>query len=392
MRRNKLNHLYGAALCILAALSVFVSCREKKAEEDVPVILTVPKTVLENTADEQYIRVSAGSNWLLVLTFQEGVEAWAKVDRTSGSGSASDLVFSYNENYTSEERSCTLTLLCGTGRSEVTVRQQAGENIDGLRPDKVKAYLELPATESKSRFFFTRNMKRGSAQVRNYSFYMDTAAKVAVWVAYPLNAALIGSGSRTNEWGVDPKVPEKYQPVIAFGGFQGGYQRGHQLPSADRLEYESNVTTFYGTNMTPQRGELNEKVWAALEGKVRDCSRQMDTLYVVTGADIVGSTEYALDNMGKKITVPVGYFKALLGYKKGGSIGSSTGGYIAIAFYFEHRAYADDDIKAQSMSVEELEKKLGYDLFVNLPAAVGESTAAKVESEVDSWWYNIFSR
>ncbi len=392
MRQNKQNYLYGAALCILAALSVFTSCKEKKAGEDVPVVISVPKTELENTAGEQWIRVSAGSHWILALTFGEGSEAWARVDRTSGEGSTSDLKLTYDENYTSEPRSCTLKLLCGTAISEVTLKQQAGEDRGGLRPDKVKAYLELPATDSKSRFFFTRNMKRGSLQVRNYSFYLDTAAKVAVWVAYPLNSSLIGSGSRTNEWGVDPKVPEQYQPVIAFGGFQGGYQRGHQMPSADRLEYESNVTTFYGTNMTPQRGELNEIVWAALEGKVRDCSRQMDTLYVVTGADIAGSTEYALDNMGKKITVPVGYYKALLGYKKGGSIGSSTGGYIAIAFYFEHKAYAADDIKAQSMSVAELEKKLGYDLFVNLPAAVGESTAAKVESEVDAWWYNTFNR
>ena len=38
------------------------------------------------------------------------------------------------------------------------------------------------------------------------------------------------------------------------------------------------------------------------------------------------------------------------------------------------------------MSIDELEKKLGTDLFVNLPAAVGEETAAKIESTRDSWW------
>ena len=395
MRQNKLKFLYRAALCILAALFIFVSCKETKVEDDVAVVLSVPKTSLENTEGQQFINVSAGSYWVLSLTFPEG-EIWAEVDQTEGKGSAAGLIFTYRANETTESRTCVLELICGDQTSQVIVTQQAGEKktdtSSSLKPDKVASWLELPATDHDGRFFFTRNMTIKSGDIRNYSFYLDSAAKVSVWVAYPLNATLIGSGSRTNEWGIDPKVPEKYQAVIAYGAFRGGYQRGHQIASADRLDRDANVTTFYGTNMTPQKGELNEKVWAALEGKVRDCSRQVDTLYVVTGADIEGSTEYAFDNMDKKITVPVGYYKALLGYKKDRSIGGTTGGYIAIGFYFEHKGYADDDIKAQSMSIAELEKKLGYDLFVNLPAKVGADTAAKVESEVDSWWYKTFTR
>ncbi len=114
----------------------------------------------------------------------------------------------------------------------------------------------------------------------------------------------------------------------------------------------------------------------------------MDTLYVVTGADIRGAQDVAYDNNGKSVTVPEGYFKALLGYKKGGSIGNATGGYIGIAFYFDHRRYVNDKnaIMDQSMTIDELEDKIGCDLFVNLPDKIGEDTAAIVESEVDSWW------
>ena len=83
--------------------------------------------------------------------------------------------------------------------------------------------------------------------------------------------------------------------------------------------------------------------------------------------------------------MPEGYFKALLGYKKGGSISNATGGYIGIAFYFEHRSYSND-IMDQSMSIDELENKLGYDFFVNLPEKIGDEWAAKVESKVDDWW------
>ena len=86
--------------------------------------------------------------------------------------------------------------------------------------------------------------------------------------------------------------------------------------------------------------------------------------------------------------MPEGYFKALLGYKKGGSIGNSTGGYVGIGFYFEHRSYGNDKntIMNQSMSIDELERRLGYDFFVNLPGVIGEDAAARVESEADDWW------
>ena len=40
----------------------------------------------------------------------------------------------------------------------------------------------------------------------------------------------------------------------------------------------------------------------------------------------------------------------------------------------------------QSMSIDELERRLGYDFFVNLPGVIGEDAAARVESEADDWW------
>ncbi len=254
-----------------------------------------------------------------------------------------------------------------------------------LTPDTPGKWLELPATNDERLYFFTHDMTRNSQQVRNYSFYLDPDAKIAVWVAYPLNSGLIGSNTgRSDAWGLDPKVPRDYQSVI-FSGYKGGYDRGHQLPSADRYGSGINEATFYGTNMTPQLNSLNGFAWVSLETKVREWSKQMDTLYVVTGADINGATEYAYDNDDKAITVPVGYFKALLGYKKGGSIGNSTGGYIAVGFYYEHKEYSTA-VMDQAISIDDLEKKLGYDFFVNLPEKVGEEVAKTIESTIDGWW------
>ena len=111
---------------------------------------------------------------------------------------------------------------------------------------------------------------------------------------------------------------------------------------------------------------------------------------MVTGCVVEGSTSYAYDNEGKKVTAPVGYYKALLGYQKSPAVGitAQTHGYTGVAFYFENRAYSGNNYKANAMTIDELEAKTGVDFFVNLPAAIGSDLAGKVESTKDNYWYN----
>ena len=152
--------------------------------------------------------------------------------------------------------------------------------------------------------------------------------------------------------------------------------------------------TFYGTNMTPQIYEgFNGDIWATLEDKVRGWARDSDTLYVVTGCVIDykdGETvKYALDNNGKKVTVPTAYYKAVLRYMKNSTVGYS--GYSACAVWLDHKVYSTKTIDSSySMSVDDLEEKLGIDFFVNLPAKVGEDVAARIEAEEPksvTWWW-----
>ena len=57
---------------------------------------------------------------------------------------------------------------------------------------------------------------------------------VAHWVAYPLHSVYRGSIDRTDDFQYDPKVDYPWQPNLAAGSYRGSYDRGHQLPSADR--------------------------------------------------------------------------------------------------------------------------------------------------------------
>ena len=159
------------------------------------------------------------------------------------------------------------------------------------------------------------------------------------------------------------------------------------MPSADRqCCYEANAQTFYGTNMTPQLNEHNEGIWAALEGRVRTWSDSADTLYVVTGVVVSPSSRIEKDSYGNNVTVPDAYFKAVLKYSKSSTLGTWN----AAAFYLEHRAYSGGIQKSHSMSIDKLEEKTGIDFFANLPAKVGEATAANIEKQDPAtsnvWW------
>lgn len=267
-----------------------------------------------------------------------------------------------------------------------------GGDTPGGGGDPVFAgWMELPATDD-SNLYFVAHKSTANASGRNYSYYWDADALVARWVAYPLNPDIIGTGTRTDKWAEDDALPNGVaQPILKKAFNPSSYSRGHQIASADRLRYADNVQTFYYTNMTPQESKFNGGVWNSVEQKVRSWSGKFDTLYVVTGCVVEGSTKYAFDNSGKRVKVPVGYYKALLGYDKSQKKGitSQTGGYTGIGFYFDHfGSYTSSAYMNQSMTIDALEELVGVDFFVNLPAAVGEEKANKAESTRDTWWNN----
>jgi len=382
------------------------SCGSGGKEDVLPPTVEVKTAVVEAGGYSQFIYVKASSSWRITITSVDGGEPvdWIIADPSSGSGDM-DVTLKVEENKSEKERSAVITVENSAGKASKTISQKAkGSEV---KPDPTPSggnlspktgWMELPAIPE-GMDAFTHSMTVGSVSTRNYSFLWDYDNLVAPWVAYPLCKWNIGNNiKRTNAWGLDPLLPEGKQPVLFRGfseGNNGWYARGHQIPSADRLtSYESNSMTFYGTNMTPQiQDGFNGDIWATLEGKVRSWANSSDTLYVVTGCVIdypEGQTvKYALDNYGKKVSVPTAYYKVVLRYMKNSTVGYS--GYSACAVWLDHKVYSTKNIDSKySMSVKDLEKKVGMDFFVNLPAVVGEEMAAKIESENPSkvsWWW-----
>lgn len=393
-------------ICAGVVMLALSSCGSGGKEDVLPPIVEVKTAVVEAGGYSQFIYVKASSSWRITITSVDGGEPvdWIIADPSSGSGDM-DVTLKVEENKSEKERSAVITVENSAGKASKTISQKAkGSEV---KPDPTPSggnlspktgWMELPAIPE-GMDAFTHSMTVGSVSTRNYSFLWDYSNLVAPWVAYPLCKWNIGNNiKRTNAWGLDPLLPEGKQPVLYRGfskGNNGWYARGHQIPSADRLtSYESNSMTFYGTNMTPQiQDGFNGDIWATLEGKVRSWANSSDTLYVVTGCVIdypEGQTvKYALDNYGKKVTVPTAYYKVVLRYMKNSTVGYS--GYSACAVWLDHKVYSTKNIDSKySMSVKDLEKKVGMDFFVNLPAVVGEEMAAKIESEDPSkvsWWW-----
>ena len=252
-------------------------------------------------------------------------------------------------------------------------------------------WLELPATKKgDGKEWFAHDMEGGdyfakSGAERNWSFYYDYASYVSSWVAYPLNRDLMGSGSRSDQWGYDPLIPYTLQQNIVSSAYGTGHSRGHQIPSADRLATRAaNVSTFYATNITPQDSNFNGGIWEKLESKVRTFAKACDTLYVVTGCVVKDTTPFIKDKMNHAVKVPEGYYKALLRYKKG----ASDGEYIACGFYYPHdSSLPADSFMDYKMSINELEEKTGMDFFVYLADKVGPEKARTIKSqEPSNWW------
>lgn len=396
--KKALNQIAKWALALLVSVPFVCSCNNK-TDSSVPPELAVVTNPMGPGANSQFLHVQASGDWSITIEYPEDQPAeWASVTPSTGTGNKSvTLKVEYYAGV--QARKACIVLTAGSKKAELVLTQN-GLSGGGGNLNPSTGWMELPAMPNGSEFgFFTHSMVWNFKKTRNYSFSWDYKNLVAPWVAYPLcKEHSPTGGDRSNEWGVDPYLPKNLQPVLyrGFSSSSGQYDRGHQIPSADRKatsnkeHYMANVATFYGTNMTPQLASLNQHSWKNLEEKVRLWAGRSDTCYVVTGCITKGSTRTARDNEGKSVTVPTHYYKAVLRYSRNSTIGHS--GYSACAILLEHKGYGDNNnFKPYAMSVSDLEKVTGITYFANLPAKIGEDAAAQVKSEdpkTINWWWN----
>lgn len=378
------------AAVVMAFCTLAVSSCAKPVEETDVLEVSVKTPSVASGKGQMFVNVRCNTSWTLILMDAEDDSDidWASLNIDSGKGNMSNVILSYQVNDSEDSRRLKIVLDNGSRWTSCMVEQAGSGQQPEPEPDPVPqpdtdlakvSWLELPAMDNPDLGYYSHSFEMNGKEYRNYSFGWSQKDLVALWMAYPLCSMYTNKTvSRTDAWAYDPILGPEYSPA-PFGGYGGSYARGHQVPSADRLcSYNANVQTFYGSNMTPQLNAHNEGIWQTLESKVRTLANTSDTTYVVTGCVVDGSTTFTQDSDGKKMTVPVGYYKVLLRYSKSSTIST----WAAMAFYTEHKSYSGStSLRSLAMSVDELEKMLGMDFFVNLPAKLGEERAAALEAE-----------
>lgn len=397
-----------------AFLAAVASCQPASDPVDYEATVVPKSSVADSDDGFTYVTVTAKGEWSIELQYpSEGPRDWAVMDPASGNGNKTDARIRYSQNEEDASRTVTLVLLSGGKQVNSAIFTQNGQTPQPSTPDgydtTTAGWLELPETKAGDGCVFLphdmegkKYLNKTQSGVRNWSCYWCYDEHLSQWVAYPLNTSLAGNQKFDYLWGFDPLLPSSMQPNItqhSYGGygFDGKkWNRGHQLPRADRQVTQKSVaSTCYPTNMTPQDGSFNSGIWVNLENAVRNFAGRSDTLYVVTGCMWNESKKYTQPYSDTQfaVKVPNAYFKALLFrsiYNPSGKYyiyADETKGFMAVAYYIPHdTSISGKPYNDYQITVDRLEEITGIDFFVNLPGQIGEDLARKVESEVASFW------
>lgn len=335
-------------------------------------------------------------------------EVYVNETFTTSSGTISALVESLDENTTYYYRVTMQVYDPVTG----TYKEFPGDVMSFTTTESApvsswKGWLELPANTLTADNYIYDEQIVGTE--RNYTMSYDTETYAAMWVAYPLYSATMNekdnTWTRPTNWSYNGHFSSGYQVNVRQHSYGVSwtedygnelYARGHQIPNADRnnkgVSSDFQSQTFLVTNSTPQiQNRFNGSIWSNLEEGIRDVASGTDTLYVITGPVFqkVGETKTVKsitprDDPEKSVPVPNYYWKALLKVKRTGQTVTEA---LGIGFWYEHKSYPLNEAYDKSdyvVSIKDIEKWTGLDLFVNLP---GDSSTGieKAAQENTSW-------
>lgn len=217
----------------------------------------------------------------------------------------------------------------------------------------------------------------------------DSDRRVPQWVGYQLTAADIAERpagvQRRDNFHPDPELGSQSPQLADYK--RSGFDRGHQKPARDSVNQESMDESFILSNMTPQTPELNQRAWELLEEGTWEVVQATGAKATVfTGGlflDAQGNKlpddqiQWIGPNGQKRVAVPTHSFKAVLLQMPDGKV--QTYAYLCpnvtnVGNKIEEQA---NFLKDHRVSIDDIESKLGEDLFASLDPA----TQAAIEAD-----------
>lgn len=210
-----------------------------------------------------------------------------------------------------------------------------------------------------------------------YALSYSSSKRIPNWVSWQLNQSWLGDTQRRNNFRPDSTLPTGWYQVRPNDYTGSGYDKGHMAPSGDRTANSNdNSATFLMTNMVPQTPDNNQGPWAELEDYCRDLVGQGKELYIVAGT-------YGQNGLLAKgqVSIPATTWKVIVVLDREGlGVRGITANTRVIAVEMPNeQGIRDDDWRSYRVSVDQLEKKTGYD-FLN---SVSRNIQSTIERKVD---------
>lgn len=212
------------------------------------------------------------------------------------------------------------------------------------------------------------------------------AWRIPYWSAYFMCAeSLYGKEERKESFFQEDKsLPVQARSTRADYKYSG-FNRGHIAPAAMfQRNHEAYVRTYLLSNMSPQYRRFNSGIWQTLESQLRTMIRAKESVWVVTGNAFLEDDGRPADPdtcwwLGEddcpRVAIPTHLFAAALAR-------APDGGFSAYAFLIPNcKDWNKEQPSAFRLSVDSLEKLVGYDFFPALPDEVEDA----VETEVLPW-------
>ncbi|MEO1004892.1 MAG: DNA/RNA non-specific endonuclease [Cyanobacteria bacterium J06638_38] len=196
-----------------------------------------------------------------------------------------------------------------------------------------------------------------------YALSYNCQAGIANWVSWQLDRNWLGRTERSDDFRPDANLPADCYAVRPQDYRGSGYDRGHLVPSGDRTQSRlDNSSTFVMTNMIPQSPSNNREVWRELEEYSRDLVAQGKELYVVAGGN--GIAEKIAQS---KIVVPEYTWKVILILDRPSEELTIDNTETLAVWIPNTEEVLNTDWQDYIVSVDEVEKKTGYNFFAVVP-------------------------
>ncbi len=207
----------------------------------------------------------------------------------------------------------------------------------------------------------------------------DSDLRMPVWVMYRLSADdLAQPRRRTQCFRPDLRMAPHAGKTTCTTYRGSGFDRGHMVPSADMTRSEqAMINSYVFSNIAPQHPNFNRGIWRKLETQVRALAREHGAVYVMSGAI------FDQDNDGVRDTdAEAPRAKSRHGAPRA-AIASHFYKVIAVienthmqitAWLLPHTNDPRITLAQAKVSLAQIEKLSGLDIFPLLPAEVAEAS------------------